>query len=273
VRARGVPLVMALAVGLPAAAESKPPDQGGTSGRFNGTMPERGGTSYGGSPFVAARVTSLSHTAASRSVEVAAVAGMSIGGAFADELTVAGRFHGEAGGGSAGFEGKLLGQIAVGLPLRLGGGNAVVGRIGFAAALEGNDGYLYRGIEAPRGELGYDVQLSQMVSLDLGFHGGPALATKYRASDLSTSYGLGIATGPFLWLGANLGSWTLDLHAEGSRIGTPDGVLITGDGTSCVTSPAVRLVQMCLDAAYLADTSRPSTYVITAYWNLWFVGN
>jgi hypothetical protein len=86
------------------------------------------------------------------------------------------------GGGSAGFEGGLGGELAFGLRLPFAKTHGPFARIAIEGFLMGNETFFASLLELPKGEFGYQV-LSPKVLFEIAATAGPVLAGRYNVDD------------------------------------------------------------------------------------------
>jgi hypothetical protein len=86
------------------------------------------------------------------------------------------------GGGSAGFEGGIGGELAFGLRLPFAKTHSPFARVALEGLLIGNDTFFASLLELPKGEFGYQV-LSPKMLFELAATAGPVLAGRYNVDD------------------------------------------------------------------------------------------
>ena len=87
------------------------------------------------------------------------------------------------GGGSAGFEGGLGGELAFGLRLPFAKTHGPFARVAVEGFLMGNDTFFASLLELPKGEFGYQL-LNPEVLFEFAATAGPVLAGRYNVDDV-----------------------------------------------------------------------------------------
>ena len=85
------------------------------------------------------------------------------------------------GGGSAGFEGGLGGELAAGLRIPFGKKHGPITRIAVEGFLMGNDSFFSSRLELPKGEFGYQL-LHRDLLVEAAVTAGPVLAGTFNVS-------------------------------------------------------------------------------------------
>jgi hypothetical protein len=157
------------------------------------------------------------------------------------------------GGGGAGFEGTLLGGMAVGFRLPFGDRHGPVIRAGALAYLRGNNAFYASLLELPQVQVGYQYLRGRTV-LELGATSGVVLTGRFRAGEAETRVlGAGLEVGGYAavqvpWFRLGFSAMRLPTNdALNSPVRTMEGTLcaiaipfaICGDGRATVTDAIV----------------------------------
>jgi hypothetical protein len=153
------------------------------------------------------------------------------------------------GGGSAGFEGGLGAELALGLRLPFDETHGPIARIGIEGFLMGNQSFYSSTLELPKGEFGYQL-LDRSLLFEVAATAGPVLAGRFNVEGAPRH-----ALGGLFQVGGHLAFGARPLHLELGvrRVGFDD----SGQGdleevaSSLCGLPSVFTV--CADARYLAD--------------------
>jgi hypothetical protein len=101
---------------------------------------------------------------------------------YALDGTTHGALQFALGGGEAGFEGMLAGQVDLGYRIDVTDNQGPFGRAGFDGRMQGNDKLYFSSLELPRLTLGWQYLSGRMV-VEAGARGGPILAGRYNPGD------------------------------------------------------------------------------------------
>ncbi len=101
---------------------------------------------------------------------------------YALDGTTHGSLHWVLGGGQAGFEGKLAGEIDFGYRIDVTEQTGPFGRAGFDGRMQGNDQLYFSALELPRLQLGWQY-LGGKTLVEAGARGGAVLVGRYNPHD------------------------------------------------------------------------------------------
>jgi hypothetical protein len=171
------------------------------------------------------------------------------------------------GGGTAGFDGALMGSFTAGVRAPVGEWHGPIARVGFQGYILGNDAFYGSLLELPRLEVGYQIATRDLL-VELGGSTGVALVGRYRAGDAySRHIGNGFDLGAYA---AIQGPW-VRLGISWLRMPTHDEIdapVDVAEGTLCLVRAPFALCgdgrAMRTRAAISGDV-RPSVDVRTFY--------
>jgi hypothetical protein len=139
---------------------------------------------------------------------------------YALDGTTHGSLHWVLGGGEAGFEGKLAGELDFGYRIDVTEHTGPFGRAGFDGRMQGNDKLYFSTLELPRLQLGWQY-LGGKTLVEAGARGGAVLAGRYNPGDEGVRRLSGIEYGAFAtaqvdWLRMEGTAYRIDSRSTGN---------------------------------------------------------
>jgi hypothetical protein len=153
------------------------------------------------------------------------------------------------GGGSAGFEGGLGAELAVGLRLPFEKSHGPLARIGIEGFLMGNQSFYSSMLELPKGEFGYQF-LDRSMLFEAAVTAGPVLAGRFNVEGAPKH-----PLGGLFQVGGHFAFGARPVHLElgARRLGFGESGQRDLDEVSTSICGLPSVFTVCADARYLAD--------------------